>query len=63
MGDFRDGRWTTLERIAWEPGKTQLPIDADRATCLILLCPATEEPMWTGRLTEAMLRPDKIVGY
>ena len=46
IGEFRGGEWTTLERIT-QLG-AELEIDADRATCLILLCKSTETPRWTG---------------
>ena len=63
VGDFRDGRWATLERIALEAGRRKVDIDADRATCLILVCPVADEVRWAARLTQAMLRPDQIAGY
>lgn len=62
VGDFRDGRWITLERAEVKPKKA-LPIDADRATCLILLCTPGSEARWGDTLTQAMLRPDLIDGY
>jgi hypothetical protein len=63
IGEFRNGIWTTLERVPLEAGKTCLDLDADRATCLILVCPAVESQRWSDRLTQAMLRPDQIDGY
>ncbi|MBI4580913.1 MAG: hypothetical protein HY718_14490 [Planctomycetes bacterium] len=63
VGDFRDGRWTELERANLEASRGQLKIDADRATCLILVCPPDNEPRWAEHLTQAMLRPDSIGGY
>jgi hypothetical protein len=63
VGEFREGRWQTLEQIAMDSGKPAFDIDADRATCLILVCPAAESQRWTDRLTQAMLRPDQIEGY
>jgi hypothetical protein len=63
VGEFQDGRWTTLEQIPLEANQPALEIDADRAACLILVCPASETQRWTDRLTQAMLRPDQIAGY
>lgn len=63
VGEFHNGTWTTLERIPLEPGATRVEIDADRATCLILICREAESVRWTGRLTQAMQRPDQIDGY
>ncbi len=63
VGEFREGRWRTLEQIALDSANPTLEIDADRATCLILVCPAAQSQRWTDRLTQAMLRPDQIAGY
>jgi hypothetical protein len=63
VGEFRDGAWATMERIPLGGPERRLEIDADRATCLILVCPQSEEAKWAGRLTQAMLRPDQIAGY
>ena len=63
VGEFRNGIWTTLERVPLEAGKTGFDLDADRATCLILVCPAAESQRWSDRLTQAILRPDQIGGY
>ena len=40
-----------------------LDIDADRATCLILVCRENTEARWGAQLTEAVLHPDRIGGY
>jgi hypothetical protein len=40
-----------------------LEIDADRATCLILVCELNAVERWTEYLSEAMCHPDRIVGY
>jgi hypothetical protein len=63
IGEFREGRWGTFEHIALNSARPTLEIDADRATCLILVCPAGQSQHWTDRLTQAMLRPDQIDGY
>jgi hypothetical protein len=63
VGEFRNGVWTTLERVSLGAGKVRLDLDADRATSLILVCPAAESQRWTDHLTHAMLRPDQIAGY
>jgi hypothetical protein len=63
IGEFHDGRWTTMDRLPLEAEKLSVDIDADRATCLVLVCPATELDRWTTYLTRAMLQPDRIPGY
>jgi len=63
VGEFRNGTWTTLERVPQQAGRIGLDLNADRATCLILICPAAESQRWTDCLTQAMLRPDQIAGY
>jgi hypothetical protein len=63
IGEFRDGQWTTMDRLPLEAEELSVDLDADRATCLVLVCPATEEDRWTTYLTRAMLRPDRIPGY
>lgn len=63
VGEFRGGEWTTLERITPLAANADFEIDADRATCLILLCRPRETPRWTGALSDALQRPEKIAGY
>jgi hypothetical protein len=63
IGEFRDSRWTVLERIPLPEGQVALDLNADRATCLVLICRAGQQEHWGNRLTEAMLRPDRIEGY
>jgi len=63
VGEFRGGTWTPLERLRFDGPTLSLDIDADRATCLILVCPENTEARWAAHLTEAMLHPDKIAGY
>jgi len=63
VGDFRDGRWVGFERIAIPAGSSELAIDADRATCMVLICPADDVPRWQRQLTDAMLHPERIEGY
>jgi len=63
IGEFCEGRWRTLEQIALDSARPALDIDADRATCLILACPAAQSQRWIDRLTQAMLRPDQIEGH
>jgi len=60
VGDFRDGRWVTFERLSLNGSFT---IDADQATCLMLLCPARDIEHRQQQLTEAMLYPERITGY
>jgi len=65
VGEFRDGQWTTLERLRLEldGGKLSLAIDADRATCLILLCRPAARARWAAHLTKALRRPEQLAGY
>ena len=63
IGELRGGEWTTLERVQISHGPAALDIDADRATCMILLCETGREQRWTTVLTAAMTRPERIQGY
>jgi hypothetical protein len=63
VGEFRSGKWTPLEQFSTVDAPLALDLDADRATCLILVCPTDAQSRWSGYLTEAMLHPDKIPGY
>jgi hypothetical protein len=62
-GEFRSGQWTPLERLSFGPGPLALEIDADRATCLILLCPRDAEAGCARQLTNAMVHPEQTHGY
>jgi len=63
VGEFGGGKWTELERITLQEGKPLLKIDADQATCLILVSEPQAVAHWTEQLTNAMCRPDEITGY
>jgi hypothetical protein len=63
VGEFRGGKWSELERLTLEEDKRVLEIDADHATCLILVSESHAVEHWTKQLTNAMCRPDKIQGY
>lgn len=63
VGDFRAGHWTSFEQVALDTQSPSLTIDADRATCMILVCPADQAPRWQQHLTAAMLHPEQIDGY
>jgi hypothetical protein len=43
VGEFCAGRWVTYQRVPLDPRRPALDIDADRATCLILVCPPAGE--------------------
>jgi hypothetical protein len=62
-GEFRQGRWTPLDRIDLGKSNEALVIDADLATCLIIVCRRDAEAHWADQLTQAMLRPWQIKGY
>jgi hypothetical protein len=40
-----------------------LTIDADRASCLLLVCRPADAARWQQQLTAAMLHPERIEGY
>jgi hypothetical protein len=63
VGDFREGRWTCFEQLPLEAGSARLAIDADRATCMILVCRPADAAGWQEQLTAAMLHPERIKGY
>jgi hypothetical protein len=59
-GEWRDGTWTPLERVHATRGR--LAIDADRATCVGLLCDGDPGP-WRRYLTRLVTQPWTIPGY
>jgi hypothetical protein len=63
VGDFREGRWVGFEQLPLDARTPRLTIDADRATCMILVCRAGDAPRWQQQLTAAMLHPERIDGY
>jgi hypothetical protein len=63
VGEFCKGNWTTLERLSGPGNNGNLEIDADRATCLVLLCSPDSEERWTAKLSEVMQFPEKIPGF
>jgi hypothetical protein len=51
VGEFREGRWRTWERVALRPGPTlMVPLDADRATCLVMLTDSEDPAPWAEGL-------------
>jgi hypothetical protein len=63
VGDFRDGRWTAFEQVPLTSETQPLTIDADRASCLLLVCRPADAARWQQQLTAAMLHPERIEGY
>lgn len=63
VGEFRSGSWTTLERLPVNRDRPVVTIDADRATCLILLCRPDEEKRWTDYLSRTMQHPELSAAY
>ena len=63
VGDFREGQWVGFEQIPLGAGSPRLDITADRATCLILVCPKGDVERRGQQLTDAMLHPERIEGY
>ncbi len=62
-GEFQNGQWATLERIDLAKQGAALAIDADLATCLILLCHEPAEPTWTERISQALQHPETLDAY
>jgi hypothetical protein len=63
IGDLVQGKWVVAESIPWNSGPWRLEIDEDRATMLILVCPAGEQQQW-GQYVEMMLsQPEQLEGY
>jgi len=63
IGEFQGGDWVGFEKIKLSGASLQLDIDADRATCMILLCESSQVLEWTDVLSLAMKRPEQINGY
>ena len=60
VGDIIEGHWKVLEQSDFTG---ELTIDADRATCLICICPTEQAARWGEVLTGMMQHPDRIQGY
>jgi hypothetical protein len=63
VGDFAEGAWVAAETIALDPSAWRLDIDPDRATMLILICPAAEQRRWAQHLETLLSRPDQLEGF
>jgi len=63
VGDFTQGKWVVAESIPWQPGPWRLEIDGDRATMVILVCPADEQQRWGQFLETVLSHPDQVEGY
>ena len=59
-GEFRNGKWFTLEQIPVDGSTREITIDEDRATCLILLCRGDRMAHWQSLLEEAMTHPERM---
>jgi hypothetical protein len=57
VGEFRNRLWQRYE--TWEPGisagRLSIPIDADRVTCILMLCEKGKEE-WTELMLKRRLR-------
>ena len=60
IGDFRGGAWRTYESLVITEGPAAVSLDADRATCLVLICRPGQEERWTHAMERAMLHPDQL---
>jgi hypothetical protein len=65
LGDFFAGRWVRHELcpLTAENGVAWLDLDADRATCLALICRPEEESRWSRYLTRTILHPEQAAEY
>ena len=63
VGDFAEGAWIAAETTALDPSAWRLDIDQDRATMLMLVCPATEQRRWAQHLETLLCHPDQLDGY
>jgi len=63
VGDLRQGQWVAAESLALADEAWRLEIDEDRATMLILVCPAEEQQRWQTHLERMLCRPDEIEGF
>jgi len=59
VGEIRNARWQTLETLKpqWHGGLLTLPIDADRATAIVLVGEASDREERIRRFVETV-RPD-----
>lgn len=62
VGEFRDGRWITLETLPPSDGPIRATFDADRATCLLLICRPGAEDRWTRVLEGALTHAERLPG-
>jgi hypothetical protein len=54
VGEYREGRWVAYERLALDSRRPAIDIDADRATCLILVCHPADESRWVRCLNDGV---------
>jgi hypothetical protein len=60
VGEFRDGRWITRERLDPADPAAPIALDADRATCVTVFCRRGTDARWTELLGRAMVRPETL---
>lgn len=65
VGDFFAGHWVAHEHspLQTERGVHWLDLDADRATCMTLICQPGEESRWSSYLTRTILHPEQALEY
>ncbi|MHB0955665.1 MAG: beta-galactosidase [Pirellulaceae bacterium] len=63
VGDFAEGAWIPAETISLNSSAWRLEIDPDRATMLILVCPAADQRRWSQQLETLLCHPDQLEGY
>jgi hypothetical protein len=62
IGELCDGQWRTYERLPGSPGAVSVKLNADRASCIIVVCEKADEAKWTQYLGEAFTHPEKVGG-
>jgi hypothetical protein len=64
LGDLSDGRCRVLETLPGAGGSQFiLPLDADRATLVALVCEVREQERWQAALDTFIGHPEQVPGY
>jgi hypothetical protein len=63
VGDFAGGEWKVAETLPLTGAAWRLPLDEDRATMIVLICPTSELAQWTSQLNVLLQSPNACRGY
>jgi hypothetical protein len=63
VGDFVGGEWRVAETLPLAGDQWRLPLDEDRATMIVLVCPTSELAKWTSQLNVLLQSPGAWRGY